>query len=242
MLIEKLKKMLSTQKLSNFLDTIDVHTVWKFDEREQDIITTLLRSDSQMAFDVAVFIIEENSRYAEPLIPLLLELSPFEESKRGNRFRGKRVRDLLLDVLFSKNIAWRDEFLEYIIEGLCELNLFTRVTTIELVLNRFNEIFPHLYSGVADKEYTKMEDIKKNLSFHYEQFQEKTPEIKSHDVYEFVEVFQQKKRLIRALYLIVLIRGNETDALKEKVQSEDSYILDYLKFFEARTRLRTGAL
>ena len=242
MLIENLKKLLSTQKLSYLLDTIDVHKVWKFDEREQTIIAALLRSDSQMAFDVAVFIIEENGRFAEPLIPLLLELSPFGESKWGNRFRGKRVRDLLLTVLFSKNIAWRGEFLEYIIEGLCELNLFTRVTTIELVLYRFNKIFPVLYSKVTDKEYTKMEDIKKNLFFHYEQLQKKTPNYKTHDAYEFVEVFQHKKRLIRALYLIVLLRGNEIEVLKEKFQYEDSFILDYLKFFDARTRFRTTTL
>ena len=240
--IDRLQQELNTEDLAEVLANIDAQRVWKFDGDELVIVTMLLRSEGNMAFDVGAFIVTENRRYAEPLVPLLLELSSNTESKRGNRSRSFRARDLLLNVIFAKEIIWRNEFLDCIVESLQGLNVYTRYRAIELVMHRFSEIFPCVYSRAIDEKYVDITTAKETLEVKYKQYLNLIPDRKTYDIYDYMRVFQHEKRLIRTLYLVSLLKKGDSLALQKKVQSEDSLIFDDLEYFKRSNWVSSSCL
>jgi len=231
MLIDELRKNLDTEELSQLLDNIDVQAVWKFNPQEQEIISVLLKSDSNMAFDVGAFIVKENRKYAESLLPLLLEIASPLERAWGNRSLGNRGRVLLIAVLRAKNLPWQKSFQSCVIEGLYDTSVELRTDTIWLILERFDEIFPSLLMRIIKTEYESVTQARQALEDEYKS--NYTPGYeKEHDPISFVDIILQEKRSIRALLIITIIKDDSLYAAREIEYDEDSYIFDYLKYVD----------
>lgn len=222
MLTAKIITELSSEKLESLLKQIDAQAVWTFDEDEQSLITAMLYSDSYTAFGKASFIAGENGRNLEPLVSVLIDIASR---------KGERGRSLLLQYLFTKNLVWRKEFSSCVIDSLYDVSAFMRSTTIRLLLKKFPDIFPAVYSLATGEEYLDVQNAKLWLEGEYRKDSEKIVDVKSDNpAAKYFDFFVCKKRLIRSLFSVLIIQEESVQAARKTILDEDSLVFDDLEF------------
>ncbi len=224
---EELYQALKGNNLLNLLRDIDSQRQWKFSKQEQKTITLMLRSDSKRATSLGCYIVAENARYAEPLMPLILEVSaqPTPENNYGTL--GISGRRMFASVIENSNIAWKPIYTKRLIECLADVDNYLRLRAFEVVMKRFRVIFPDLFLQVTGRKYT---DIKSATALMLTKYEEFNSEQFNGDIEKFSDIFLQKKRVLRILYVILLAKQMKFETLQKKVLFEDSYIFDHVIF------------
>lgn len=222
MLTKEIIAKLSSKKLIFLLEQIDTQAVWEFDENECSLIAAMLYSDSNAAFGKASFIISENIRHAGPLIPTILDIS----SSKG--IRGRR---LLIDLISSKYMVWCEGFLQCVTESLYADSAHMRAITIRLVLKKFIDIFPSVFTSVIDEKYVNLPEAKLSLEREYKKDIKKVVNVERGGVADhYFDFFMCRKRLIRSLYIISLVKEKSIQEARNKISDEDSFVFDDLEY------------
>jgi len=226
MLVQELENILCTKKLEKLLEGFTSEADSPVNSEILSSLEIMLRSDSAIAFDMAAFIIKSNRQYSALLLPVIVDLCSVEDSKWGNRTQIPRQKDLLLAILSLKSLEWKLEYNIFVLDFLWSRDISSRYEVIRTVIYKFDEIFPNLYHQFFDVHYDNDNEALGYVQNQYEKSVLMSVEKGDMTVFEYTDAFWKWKRIVRSLYIILLIKTEGLLSAKHKICDEDSFIFD----------------
>jgi hypothetical protein len=223
-LIQKAKTLLDAKQFCDLVEHLREKKTWTFSNDEQEIMEGMLVSDSRSAVRFAAFIIGEHCKLAENLMPLVFKISAQPSQKNSFNTLGEQGRELFINVLGHPKIKWNSTYSGRMIECFADLNSYCRIRAVEVLLPRFDEMFPDVFEKFSGIKFVNMEESsgyleKKAITVNED------PEFD-----EFIKIYQVDKRVVLLFRFAIASQKAPLRSLKGMFSDDDMFIYDRICF------------